>query len=123
MLDLRKGQCCAEKLAQTFIPDINVESGGVNSGITAAVSNVKSIYCGASGGVQRPECDYSSSVPNLSQEENEESLIIRIKLTGMLQLFAKSRASCQYFIPSLLKSFCLKSDNCSRTKKQSSFSN
>lgn len=116
MLDLRKGQCCAEKLAQTFIPDINVESGGVNSGITAAVSNVKSIYCGASGGVQRPECDYSSSV-------NEESLIIRIKLTGMLQLFAKSRASCQYFIPSLLKSFCLKSDNCSRTKKQSSFSN
>lgn len=40
---MRKEQCYAGKLAQAFAPDINVESGGVNYGITAAVSNVKSI--------------------------------------------------------------------------------
>lgn len=40
------------KYAQAFTPCIDVESGSVNLGITAAVSNVKSIYCGVSGGVQ-----------------------------------------------------------------------
>lgn len=59
--ETRREQCSAVKLAQAFTPDINVESGGVNSGITAAVSNVKSIYCGASGGVQQAEWDCSSS--------------------------------------------------------------
>lgn len=59
---MRKQQCYAVKLAQAFAPDIAVESGGVNSGITAAVSNVQSIYCGVSGGVQKAECDYPSSL-------------------------------------------------------------
>lgn len=68
---MRKEQCYAVKLAQALTHDMKVESGGVNSGITAAVSNVKSIYCDVSGGVQKAECDYSSSVPNLGQEEDE----------------------------------------------------
>lgn len=46
---MRKEKCYAVKLAPASTPDINVESGGVNSGITAAVSNVESIYCGAGG--------------------------------------------------------------------------
>lgn len=64
-------QCYAAKLTQPFTPDINVESGGVNFGITAAVSNVKSIYCGVSGGVQQAEIDYSSRVPNPGHEKSE----------------------------------------------------
>lgn len=69
--EMRKEQCYAGKLAQAFTPDINMESGGVNSGITAAVSNVKSIYCGVSGGMQKAECDHSSSVPESGREEDE----------------------------------------------------
>lgn len=61
---MRKQQCYAVKLAQAFAADIAVESGGVNSGITAAVSNVQSIFCGVSGGVQKAECDYPSSLPD-----------------------------------------------------------
>lgn len=48
-----------------------MESGGVNSGITAAVSNVKSIYCGVSGCVQQAKCDYSPQCPNPCQEEDK----------------------------------------------------
>ncbi len=64
----------------------------MNSGITAAVSNVKSIYSGVSGGVQQAECDYSSSVPNSGQEEEDEVDVERvfnfvgIKLIEMLRL-------------------------------------
>lgn len=68
---MRKEQRYAGKLAQAFTPDINVESGGVNAGITATVSNVRSIYCGVSGVAQQAQCDYSSKVPNPGQEEDE----------------------------------------------------
>lgn len=51
-------------------PGINMESGGVNSHVLAAVSNVKSIYRGVSEGVQTAECDRSSSLP-----EEDEVLI------------------------------------------------
>ncbi len=47
--EMRKYQCYAVELAQTFTPDINMESSGVNSGIMAAVSNGESIYCGEWG--------------------------------------------------------------------------
>lgn len=52
-------------------PDINMESGGVNSHVMAAVSNVKSIYRGVSEGVQKAECDCSSSLPDPGQKEDE----------------------------------------------------
>lgn len=51
--EMRKEQVYAGKLAQPFTPDINVESGGVNYGITAAVRNVRSNHCGVSGGFSR----------------------------------------------------------------------
>lgn len=52
-------------------PDINKESGGVNSHVLAAVSNVKSIYRGVSEGVQKAECDCSSSLSDPGQQEDE----------------------------------------------------
>lgn len=98
----------------------------MNSGITAAVSNVKSIYCGVSGGVQQAECDYSSSAPNPGQEEDEVDAgrvfnFMWIKLIEMLRLFTRPWASFQHFIPPLLESFCLQSVNFSRTKEQPCF--
>lgn len=41
----------------------------MNSGITAAVSNVKSIYCGVSGCVLKAEGDCSPQCPSPGQEE------------------------------------------------------
>lgn len=65
---MRTEQSSAVKLAQAITPDINVESGGVNSGITAAVSNVL-LWCEWVFAADRVWL--FSSVPSPGWEEDE----------------------------------------------------
>ena len=77
--DVRRKQCYAGKFAQ-FPTDSNVESGGVNSGLMAAVSNVKSIHLVVSGGVQPPSVTLARRKTKWMQTEFN---LMRIKLMKM----------------------------------------
>lgn len=102
---MRKEQVYAVELAQAFTADINVERGGVNSGITAAVRNVRSSHCGVNGGVQQANC--CSLGPNPCQKEDEVDAE-GVSFDGDALVVHQTLFTSPVFCPCFLKGFVYK---------------